>query len=439
VSGKRAIIALIAALLAFGYIFTMNPDATDFQLYPGARVRTSFALVLFLFFLAGFGLAVFASAFKEAIRTFGFWRHRKGDERREAARRLLAEGRGHAVLGRTRKARKLLRRAYRKAPEAQVAVEVARTEIGDGRLEPAERRLKVLLEDDPKNPEVLSLLLEIYRSRGDFAGQVATLSRWLEVDPEHLPSLRALRELHQGAGNWPEAVRVQERVVARTEARKARTAERRILSELRWRWAGALPDGPSRTLLERVVAEDEAFAPAHAELGVRLLAAGDRDGAVRVWVRGYEATGQAGLLLKAEAALEEGGKGEVALKLYKKLGRKGGAAVLLRARLLLDLERSEEALKLLEEERRGVGASRAGRLLVAEALFRLRSYDEAARAFRESLLGAKETLSLVFSCDTCGAGARVWGPTCPRCGGVDTLGMDLGALPPEAPTLPALT
>jgi tetratricopeptide (TPR) repeat protein len=438
VFGKRAVVALIAALLAFGYIFTMNPGATDFQLYPGASVRTSFALVLFLFFLAGFGLAVFATAFKEACRSFGFWRHRKGDERREDAQRLFAEGRAHAVLGRSGKARKLLQRAYRKSPEALLALEVARTEVGDGRLDAAERRLKVLLEDDPKNPEVLSLLLEIFRTRRDFEGQVATLSRWLEMEPDHLPSLRALRELYQSAGNWSEAVRMQERVVARTETRQARAAERRTLSELRWRWARVLPEGAARALLERVVAEDEAFTPAHADLGDRLLAAGDRSGAVRVWIRGHEVTGQVGLLLKAEAALEAEGRGEEAVKLYKKLGRKGGAAVLLRARLLLERERPQEALKLLEGEQRGVGSSRAGRLLVAEALFRLRSYDEAARAFREGLLGAEETVAVGFSCDGCGAGSRTWGPTCPSCGGVDTLEMDLGALPPEAP-LPTLS
>jgi len=310
VFGKRAVVALIAALLAFGYIFTMNPEATDFQLYPGATVRTSFALILFLFFIAGFGLAVFATAFKEAYRSFGFWRHRRGDERREEARRLLAEGRGHAALGRSGKARKVLQRAYRKAPETLLALEVARSEIGDGRREEAEKRLKVLLEDNPKNPEVLALLLDIYRSRRDFEGQVATLSRWLEVDPDHLTSLRALRDLYQGAGNWSEAVRIQERVLARTDSRQARAAERRTLSELRWRWASQLPQNPGRTLLERIVAEDEGFAPAHADLGERLSAAGDRAAAVRVWVRGYEATGQAGLLLKAEGSLEAEGKSE---------------------------------------------------------------------------------------------------------------------------------
>lgn len=436
-SGKRAALALIAALLAFGYVFTMNPGAVEFRLYPGAKVNTSLALVLFLFFLAGFGLAVFQTAFKEALRSFHFWRHRKGDERREAARRLAAQGRGHALLGRTASARKLLRRAYRKSPEAQVALEMARTELADGKLPPAERRLKALLEDDPRNPEILALLLQAYRTRGDFEGQVAALSRWLEVEPDHRPSLLALRDLYRDAGNWSEAARVQERVVARTEARQARAAERRNLSELRWRQAANLPEGPARNLLEKVVADDEGFAPAHAALGERWLAAEDDSAAVRAWVRGYEATGQAALLLRAEEVLLDRGKADEMLKLYRKLGKKGGAAVLLRARLLLDLERSQEALRVLEDGRRGPEEStRAEGLLRGEALYRLGSHDQAARAFREGAFGAEGPVPLAFTCSGCAKTARRWSAACPACGRVDTLELDLGALPSPA-ALPA--
>ena len=61
---KRSAVAIVLALLAFGYVFTLNPGMVEFQIYPGARVNTSLALVLFLFFLAGFGLALFLSAFR---------------------------------------------------------------------------------------------------------------------------------------------------------------------------------------------------------------------------------------------------------------------------------------------------------------------------------------------------------------------------------------
>ncbi len=431
-SGKRAVVALIAALLAFGYVFTMNPGAVEFRLYPGARVNTSLALVLFLFFLAGFGLALFGTAFKEALRSFRFWRHRKDDERREAASRLVAQGRAHALLGRTGAARKLLRRAYRKSPEAQVALEMARAEIGDGKLPPAERRLKALLEDEPRNPEILALLLQVYRSRKDFEGQVATLSRWLEAEPDHVPSLQALRDLYRDTGNWSEAARVQERVVARTETRQTRAAERRVLSELRWRQAGNLAAGPARSLLEKVAAEDEAFAPAHASLGEQWLAAEDSQAAVRAWVRGYEASGQAALLLRAEEVLLAQGRSEEILKLYRKLGKRGGAAVLLRARLLLDLERSQEALKVLEGDPPATGESRAGGLLLGESFFRLGSHDLAARAFRESVFGGEGSVPLAFTCARCGTTHRRWSAACPACGRVDTLELDLGALPPRA-------
>lgn len=436
VSGKRAVVALIAALLAFGYVFTMNPGAVEFRLYPGAKVNTSLALVLFLFFLAGFGLSVFGTAFQEALRSFQFWRHRQDDARRESARRLVAQGRGNALLGRTSAARKLLRRAYRKSPEAPVALEMARAELGDGRVPQAERRLKALLEDDPRNPEILALLLEVYRGRGDFEGQVAVLSRWLEVEPDHGPSLQALRELYRDAGNWSEAARVQARVLTRTEARQARAAERRILSELRWRQAANLPEGPARSLLEKVVAEDEGFAPAHAALGDRWRAAEDTRAAVRAWVRGYEATGQAALLLRAEEVLLEEGRAEEALKLYRKLGKRGGAARLLLVRLLLDLERSREALHVLEEETTQAGSARIEKLLLGETLNRLGSHDQAVRAFREGVFGADGPVPLIFHCSGCGSASRRWSAACPACGRVDSLELEWGALAARA-ALPA--
>ncbi|MDW7708924.1 MAG: hypothetical protein SCH98_00510 [Deferrisomatales bacterium] len=431
-SGKRAVVALIAALLAFGYVFTMNPGSVEFRIYPGATVNTSLALVLFFFFLGGFGLAVFATAFKEALRSFQFWLHRRGDQRREAAHRLVLQGRGSALLGRTAAARKLLRKAYRKSREAPVALEVARAELGDGKVSLAERRLRALLEDDPRNPEVLALLLDVYRGRKDFEGQVAALGRWLEVEPDHLAALQSLRTLYRDAGNWSEAARVQERVVARTEARQARAAERRVLSELRWRQAGNLPAVPARRLLERVVADDEGFAPAHAALGERWLAADDVPAAVRAWVRGYEATGQAGLLLRAEEVLLEAGRTDEILKLYRKLGKRGGAAFLLRVRLLLDLERSQEALQVIEGERAAGGAGRAEKLLLGEALYRLGSYDQAVRAFREGALGADGPMPISFICSGCGHASPRWGALCAACGRTDTLELEWGAVPSRA-------
>ena len=430
--GKRAAVALVIALLAFGYVFTMNPSAVQFRLYPGAQVQTSLALVLFLFFLGGFALALFTTAFREAWRSFGFWRHRRADARRDKARALVAEGRGQALVGRTRTARRLLTRAYRKSPETLTALEAARGELEDGRPELAERRLKRLLEDAPGSFEVLSQLGEIYRRRGDFEGQVATMTRWLENEPGHLPTLRALRDLYIGRGNWSEAVRVQERVLGRCENRKERAEERRRLSELRWRHAEAVPGEAGTALLENLLEDDDRFAAAYGSLGERRLAAGDDAAAVRWWTRGYETTGQVGLLLRAEEVQVEHGRTEEALKLYRRLAKKGPAASLLRVRLLLDLERSQEALETLEADRGLARSSRAGRALLGECLFRLRSYDEASKAFRRALFGADGELSLAFSCGQCGRSARRWTAACPHCGACESLELDLGALPPDA-------
>jgi lipopolysaccharide biosynthesis regulator YciM len=378
---------------------------------------------------------VFATAFKEALRSFFFWRHRKGDQRQEEARRLLVQGREHAVGGRTKMARKLMQRAHRKASgETLMSLEMARVELADGKPESAERRLKKLLENEPRNAETLALLLELYRGRGDIEGQMATLSRWLEADPNHLPTLRALRDLYRNTGNWSEAVRIQERVWTRAEGRSVRSEERRCLTELRYQAARRLQPENARPLLERLIQDNEGFAPAHMALGETLLAAGEAEAAVQAWIRGYHATGQIGLLLRAEEVQTDEGRTEDMLKLYRRLARKDGLALLLRVRLLLSLERSDEALNILERETSD-GKGRLGTLLLGETLYRLRSYDGAARAFRESVFGANGRLPVPFTCRNCGKQTGRWGPTCPFCEACDILDLDLDAVPPVAPAV----
>jgi tetratricopeptide (TPR) repeat protein len=422
-SGKRAVVALILALVAFGYMFTLNPGVVDFQIYPGARVKTSLALALFVFFLSGVAVAALATAFKEAGRSFFFWRHRKGVERQEEAKRLLARGRGHAVLGQTKTARKLLQRAHRKASgESLVTLEMARVDLADGRLEGAERRTKAVLDQDPRNPEALSVLLDLYRRQGDFEGQVATLRQWLEANPNHLFAHRSLRDLYREAGQWREAARVQERVLELSDVRAVRATELRTLSELRFREAAGFPPEPCRALLERIIRDDPGFAPAHGALGDSLLASGDRDRAVRTWIQGYYAAGQSGLLLRAEEVRLADGRSAEMLKIYRKLERQGGIPPFLRARLLLKLGRNDEALELLEGSKSEASPA-LGRLILAEALYRVRSYDESARVFRESAFGS-EGIRLFFRCRHCGARSFGWSGECESCQTLDSLSLD---------------
>ncbi len=432
---KRSAVAIVLALLAFGYVFTLNPGMVEFQIYPGARVKTSLALVLFLFFLAGFGLALFLSAFREALRSFAFWRHRKAEARQEEARRLLLEGRAHAALGKNRQARRYLQRAYRKGRgETLAALEMARVEIAEGHYDQAERLLKARLSDEPSSAEVLTLLLDLYRRKNDFEGQIAILKRWLEVDPNHVEALTRLRDLYRERGNWAEAVRVEEKLVAQASGRAEREKARRELTELRFRQATSDPARPNRGLLERIIQDDRGFAPAYAALGEALLLAGDRDGAVDTWIRGYNTTGQVGLLLRAEAVREQQGRADEMLKLYRKLGRKREVAPLLQARLLMDLERNQDALEVLEGLPEPVARTRAARSLLGEALYRARSFDQAARAFRTALFGqGPEAPGFTFACTHCGATAAGWRIACPRCGRLDSLDLDLDGAPAPAP------
>ena len=356
------------------------------------------------------------------------WGERRREARRERGRRFFAEGRSLLAGQKPGAAAKLLRRAYRRLPEDQtIGFELARAEAARGRATAAATRLKTLVEDSPNNLEALALLLELQQSTNDVEGQRTTLAQWLEADPGHLPSLRSLREVYRKEGRWSEALRVQEKLVARVEGRKERGLERRVRSELLVSCVHGLSPSEAPALLQRAVAEDPSYAPAHLVLGDALKGQGDLEGAYRAWLRGYEATGLVGLLLRMEELRVQQNRADEMLKFYRKLGGKTEAAALLRARLLLSLDRAEEALELLET----LEASRASQWLLGEALLRLRSFERAARALRNSAGGGGPSLAL--SCSVCKSASQEWGPCCPACGASSSLGVDLARLPQSVP------
>jgi hypothetical protein len=214
---------------------------------------------------------------------------------------------------------------------------------------------------------------------------------------------------------------VQERLLGRTEGKTARDKERRTLSELLVRSSGGQPPLKAAALARRAVDEDGRFAPGHAVLGDALAAAGQEGEGIRAWLKGYKATGQRGLLLKIEELKLRRGEGEDMLRLYRKLAKKDGALTIFRARLLVALNRSEEALEALGTP---PPPSRLGRWIAGEALFRLRSYDGAARSFRQSLRAEEGAPPLDFKCRRCGNTERTWGVACGACGALDALELD---------------
>jgi len=419
-SKKIAVASLIAALAAFGYLFWLNPGQVDFVLYPGGNVKTSHALILFLFFLTGFALALLISAFREAWSSFLFWRHKRADERKGVAENLLEKSKGSMAHGDASTARKLLDRARRISPErATIAMELARAELAEGKNDKAERRMRALLETHPTNPEVISLNLEVTRAKGDFEGQIAALKRWLELDPKHLRSLTALRDLYVSAGSYSEASRVQEKIIATTGIKPSELSrERERLNELKMAHAQTLEGAAAEKLL-LALANDGGYAPAYARLGRIYVARGDFDEAEKLWIKGYKATEQLSLLLYAENSLRSRDKADQMLPTYKKFGKRNLGAILLRARLLISLGRNKEAAEYLLTSN-GALSTPYGKWLLGEANFAQGDFEKAARSYRSGLGGGELPL-LPFTCAACGAKSAGYATDCKSCSAADCL------------------
>jgi tetratricopeptide (TPR) repeat protein len=419
-SGKKAYIALIAALLAFGYLFVMNPQVLTFKLLPGHEVNTSFALLCFLFFLAGFTLAHFLSAFREVGSSLKFWLHKRGEDRLGEAGKLLNLGAGQNVRGNSRAARRLLKRARKMAPDhTRIAIELARAELMDGRHKDAKKRLDELLKLDSKNPEAIALEVELHKKLDDFEGQVAAYNRWLELDPNHIPSLTGLRDLYKRVGHNGEAARIQEKLLKGSAFKATRVREQAELVELRHAHALSLGHAEAITELNKLLKQSD-YAPSYLALGELYSRADDSDSAEKTWLKGYSSTGQVGLLLRVETERVRDGRSEEMLTFYRKTARKRPVAGLLRARLMVSLGQNEEAIPVLEKLAPAIQHTHAAKALLGEAYIKRDQFEKAANALREE--GASK---LAFSCTSCTRHTAKWAATCPACGGEDTLEIDL--------------
>ncbi len=424
-AGKWTYVGLVTALVAFGYLFVMNPQQHTFQIMPGMEMQTSFALICFLFFITGFALAHFLFAFSEGVRSIRFWLHKKGVERHAEADELLDKGRGLAAGGKQRAARRFFRRASRKDPgRSRIQLELARTEIADEKYEAAQKKLSTLIESDPNNPEILTAQLDLYRRKNDFEGQVAALTRWLDLDPRHIPSLKSLRDLYYGHGHLGDAIRIQERILSGSLDRSERTTEASALLTLKVAHCRTMDNLLAQRELEKVIKRD-AYAPAFAELARRYVQTGDATRADEVLQRGFGQTGQLGLLTKLERLKVERGQSEQLLKLYKKLSKKHPSVALLRARLLLQLSRGEEAIEVLNTCGEGVRRSAAAMALAGQAQFALGRFEKSAEAFNKGL----SVRSLpTFVCKVCHEGQSQWTAVCPACKSEDSLEMDISTV-----------
>ncbi|MBI3634679.1 MAG: tetratricopeptide repeat protein [Candidatus Rokubacteria bacterium] len=279
--------------------------------------------------------------------------------------------------------------------------------------------------DDPQSTELARQAAEARRAgRPDRAR--ALYRQVLDLHRNDLQALRALRDLAADAGDWDDALAMEERVLAlvpgverprENEWLAAITYELGRVEGARGQAAAAI--GRFRTALRA----DRMFLPAALALGDAHEASGDHREALRAWERAFDIEPSTPLLLRLERAYRREGSPSRMIGLYRAAIDRApddlGLAMAL-GRVYFELEMLDEAADQFEKVE-----LRAPHLAVVHAylaaVFERRgqvrdAFEEYRRALRLS-----GTYDWPQRCHACDATVAVWQDRCPQCRRWNTL------------------
>ncbi|HEU5194968.1 MAG TPA: tetratricopeptide repeat protein [Methylomirabilota bacterium] len=280
-------------------------------------------------------------------------------------------------------------------------------------------------EDDPQAADGVRRAREAYAQRR--LDEAATLYRYVvQRWPQHADALRGLRDLAIEAGDWDEAVAIQQRLFA-----VARPSDRAVESE--WLAVGyyelgrlELARGAAAAAVghfKAAVRADREFLPATLALGDAHEAAGDHREAVRVWERAAETRPALPLLARLERAYRLDARPSRMIALYRDACARAPEDLALAAalgRVYFELEMLDEAaeqFEKLEVKAPDLPVVHAFLGAVFEKRGQARdAYDEYRAALR---LG--RGFDWPHRCAACGAGTPTWQDRCPQCQRWNTL------------------
>jgi lipopolysaccharide biosynthesis regulator YciM len=279
--------------------------------------------------------------------------------------------------------------------------------------------------DDPELRETLNRARRAREAgRSDDA---RTLYRHVEQRRRgHLESLRALRDFAVAAGDWTEALDLQERLLGSVPAAERAGEESWLAVRHYERGASELARGEGVAAIghfRSALRADRQFLPATLALGDAHEMAGDHREAMRIWERAAEVQPSLPLLARLERVYRQEGRPSRMIALYRGAAERAPDDLSLAAalgRVYFELEMLDEAAEQFEKLE-----VRAPDLPVVHAylgaVFERRgetreAFEEYRRALR---LG--HAFDWPHRCLACSASAPTWRDRCPQCGRWNTL------------------
>jgi tetratricopeptide (TPR) repeat protein len=283
---KRAFIGAAALIVigVLGYLIWLNPGAVDFQPFAEQTLRVPLGWLLVFAFAAGAGVAGAAVLAQQVIARLRTWRQRRRD--RMAGRVAGWEQAGLALVwdGEIDRARALLLKAWRRAPENHgAALALASSYMDTGEIERARQVLEEAVTHDASDADVRFALSEALRRTGRLGEAIRMLETVRVQYPRAPRALLGLREMYREARRWNEAAQLQEAYLAALPLEQRSGSERQRLLDLRYQALMSGDSGPARIdALRAVVDADRNYVPAIAALAEALAEAEEEQEATRL-------------------------------------------------------------------------------------------------------------------------------------------------------------
>jgi lipopolysaccharide biosynthesis regulator YciM len=279
--------------------------------------------------------------------------------------------------------------------------------------------------DDPEVAELVRQGDEAYRAgRRDDARRLYRQA--LTRRKNDLDALRGLRNLAVDGAAWPEALGLEERIVALVPAaERPREAERLAAIHYELGRAEVQRGQPAASLphFKSALKADRNFLPAALALGEAYEAAGDHREAVKTWERAAELQPALPILVRLERAYREEGRPSRMIALYRAAVERAPddlALAVALGRVYFELEMLDEAADQFEKVE-----VRAPNLPVVHAF--LGAVFEHRGDVREAFEEYRRALRLggAFDwpqrCTACGTTTPTWRDRCSQCGRWNTL------------------
>ena len=427
----KSIISLAIFVILTVYFTYLNPQEIEISLTQTRTVALPLVVLMLFAVLLGVVVTALFTSWNQIQLFFKSLRqtrlYNKEQKQRKKLERVNQKAENALATGHEQKGVALFEKILEKNPNHVASL----NQIGNhfrsiGKFEKAIEMHRRAVELDPENILSLDNLAQDYEVIDKPEKAIHTLARVLDLDPNSLPTLRKLRDTYMKTGNPEKAYQMQKSILPLIHEAEELNGEQELFSQIVYsrglacyekkRYEQAIVE------LKRSIRENNQSTPAYITLGDIYMECDNPKAALKIWKSGFENTRSPVCLARMKTAYDRLNKPKEISKAYHEAIRTSKNSerevfVMQFADLLLDQDKPEEALEILEQVSE---PSLRTRLLTVKALREKKDLAQAEKITQSAY--DKVTSSLDnFECSNCNSTFEKWYGSCPACNSWNTV------------------